>query len=120
MSTATYTTVESPRIDQDGVLRFREGDIFVLPLTINLTDGENPIDIEDGDIIRVEFYTGNLKRKLATREFEHVTDNTVDVDFDSELAGCFRPKSVIDCDYTFEVRYNGKLIADNGKIEVIG
>lgn len=120
MSEAIYTAIESPRIDEDGVLRFHEGDLFVMPMSINLTDGDDPVTIQPEDEIEVIFYTGNLKRRLASRKFDNIEDNTVYLEFDDELSGCFRPKSVIDCDYTFEVRYNGKLIADNGRIEVIG
>ena len=119
MSTANYAELTSPRIDPDGVLRFHEGDTFVFPLEIHISDGDTPITIGQDDVITVEFFTENIKRKLASVVFENVENNTVTVEFDKEFSGLFRPKRVIDAGYTFEVRYNDKLIANDGRIEVL-
>ncbi len=93
----------SPRICEDGSIRWYEGDTFTLIFTFNLTNEyDEEVDVQPTDKLTVCFRD---KLKNIICEFEAKGTNTLEMVFTKEKSDLFKIGN-----YTYCVRFNGSEI----------
>lgn len=97
---ALKCAAQSPRICDDGSIRWYEGDTFSLVFAFTFTDEfDKPIEIQPTDKITVCFRD---KLKRIIQEFEVVGTSTIEMKFTKEITDKFKIGK-----YTYCARFNG-------------
>ena len=94
---------QSPRVEEDGTLRWYAGDTFTLTLRFELVDlNDNPIEPNPTDKIRVEF-KNNKDEVVAT--FEETGASRIDIVMNQETSNKFKEGV-----YSILVKYNAEYV----------
>ena len=105
---------QSPRMEQDGTLRWYAGDTFSLTFIFTLKDsGGNPISPSQTDKIKVEFKDNKLE---TIQEFESTGSASITMNFTQEISNKF-PEGV----YAILVKFNADYVTTllkNNKVVV--
>lgn len=89
---------QSPRIEEDGSLRWYEGDTFSLTFNFTLKDvNGNLISVRPSDTISIRFKEGNR----VIHEFESTGTSSPTIEFTQEISNKFKEGN-----YRLEARFN--------------
>lgn len=80
----------SPRIDEDGVIYWYQGDTFKIDFEIKLLSDDDPpveIPLQDGDVVRFTFRS--YRAQVAEFVFDTFQDGVVTLEFDAEMTAKF-------------------------------
>lgn len=114
MKTKMRVAEQSPRIAQDGSIRWYHGDTFILTLVFHLKDVDgNPIVATPTD--KIEVFFKDYKNEVIA-QYQVLGTTTIDMNIDQGTSGRF-----IEEVYTINARFNGGFVTTllkNNKVVV--
>ena len=109
-------TPPSPRVE-NSVLKWYYTDAFKIKWSIALTEDGEPLPYDDDDLLVFSFFTKD-KKLVVEFTFDHITENTVILDFSEEISKLFTPGQYYYCVKYVDNEGRISTIYANRKIEV--